>query len=349
MFFLTRAGSGKPRAVPKPIAEFNIDFQSVIYIIEVMRRLKFFVLLMILLTLSLYPFSLTFKQVGGYEDNAVYTDVKVLGRYAFLVAGNRGVHIFDVSNSYFPKKISVIESMDQSFAIDIKGFNLYIADGMGGVRIFDIRNKSKPEQLSFIPTSEKSLDLKISGDYCFVADGYGGFRIFDVSKPFFPREISHWDESGYVNSIEVIHDYAFFGDEKGILALLTSAKPDSLNQYKRLSELGPVNKIVTDGKFLFAASNERGLLVADISDISNPLLKELPGKYSRIDNMFLSGFYLYIVQNGQLGVLNILAPFNPYSSGSLYINTEVVSVFVRGNLVYAACGVDGFKIFKISD
>lgn len=343
LFFLLTAKSEGLKA------QCKVDFQAVIYIIETMRGLKFFVLLMILLTLSLYPFSLTFKQVGEYEENAVYTDVKVLGSYAFLVAGNRGVHIFDVSNSYSPKKISVIESMDRSYAIDIKGFNLYIADGMAGVRIFDIRNKSKPEQLSFIPTSEKSLDLVVSGDYCFVADGYGGFRIFDISKPFFPREISNWDESDYVNSIEVIHDYAFFGDEKGILSLLTSVEFDSLNQYKRISEFGPVNKIVSDGRFLFAASNERGLLVADISDVSNPLLQELPGKYSRIDNMFLSGFYLYAIQNGQLGVLNMLVPFNPYSSGNLSINTEVVSVFVSGNLVYAACGVDGFKIFKISD
>lgn len=314
-----------------------------------MIRLAFFLLVLILLSLSLYPFSLTFEQIAEYEENAVYTDLKVVGIYAFLVAGNKGVHVFDVSNPYFPKKISVIESMGRSYAIDVKGFNLYIADGIGGVRIFDVRNKENPEQLSFVPTSEKSLDLIVSGDYCFVADGEGGFRIIDISESFFPEEILNWDKSDYVNSIEVVHDYAFFSDEKGVLGILVSGAPDSLDEYKRIIELGPVNKIISDGRYLFAASNERGLLVAEISDVSRPLLQELPGKYSGIDDMFLSGFFLYVVQNGRVEVLNILVPFNPEFSGNIYTNTEISAVFVVGSLVYAACGADGFKIFKISD
>jgi hypothetical protein len=314
-----------------------------------MKRLPIFLLAMSFLPFAIFPFSLSFEQEGEYEDNNIYTGVKVLGRYAFLVAGKDGVHIFDVSNINFPRRISEIGSMDRSHAIDIKGFNLYVADGTAGVRIFNIRNKSKPKQISFIPTKRKSLDLVVSGDYCFVADGAGGFRLIDISKPFFPYEVSSWRGSDYVNSVAVAHDYAFIADEKGILSLLTSNNPDSLAEYKRISEFGPVNKIVSDGRFLFAASSERGLLVAEISDVSHPLLQELPGKYSRIDDMFLSGFYLYVVQNGRVGVLNMLVPFNPYFSGNIYSNTEVSSVCVRGNLVYAACGIDGFKIFKISE
>jgi hypothetical protein len=314
-----------------------------------MKSPAFFLLTIFFLPFSLFPLDLSFEQIGEYEENAVYTDVVIVGRYAFLLAGNKGVHIFDVSNTYFPKKISVIESMDRSYAIDVEGFNLYVADGMAGVRIFDIRNKSKVKQVSFIPTSQKSLDLMVSGDYCFVADGKGGFRVIDISKPYFPYEISSWKESDYVNSIALTHDYAFFSDEKGILSLLISDGPDSLNKYKRISEFKPISKIVSNGQFLFAASTERSLLVADITNISRPLLQELPGEYSRIDDMFLSGFYLYVVQNGRAGVLNMLVPFNPYFSGNIYTNAEVSAVFVRGNLVFAACGADGFKIFKISE
>ncbi len=314
-----------------------------------MKRLTFFVLWVVSVPFSLFSLNLYFEPLGEYEEYAVYTDVEVLGRYAFLVAGNKGVHIFDVSNLNFPRKISVIESMDCSYAIDIKGFNLYVADGMGGVRIFDVRNKSKPEQISFIPTSQKSLDVIVSGDYCFVADGKGGFRVFDISKPYFPYEISSWKESDYVNSIALAYDYAFFSDEKGILSLLISAEPDSLNEYKRISGFSPINKIVSNGRFLFAASSERGLLVGEVLSVSHPLLQELPGKYGNIEDMFLSGFYLYVVQNGSVGVLNMLVPFNPYFSGNIYTDAVVSAVFVRDNLVYAACGADGFRIFKISE
>ena len=314
-----------------------------------MKILIFFVLPIIFLPLSLFPFFISFEPLGEYEENAIYTDVEIFGSYAFLIAGNKGVHIFDVSDPYLPRKISVIESMDCSYAIDIKGFNLYIADGMGGVRIFDIRDKIKPEQISFIPASQKSLDVKVSGDYCFVADSRGGVMVIDISKPYFPYDLSSWKESDYVNSIALAHDYAFFSDKKGILSLLISDEPDSLHEYKRIVEFGPTNKIISNGRFVFAASSERGLLVADVSDVSNPLLQELSGKYGSIEDIFLSGFYLYIVQNGRVGVLNMLVPFTPYFSGNIYTDAIVSAVFVRDNLVYAACGADGFRIFKISE
>jgi hypothetical protein len=314
-----------------------------------MKRLFFFFWMIILLPFSIFGFSLSFEEMGEYEDNAFYSDVEVSGKYAFLVAGNRGVHIFDVSNPYFPKKISEIESMDYSYAIAVKGFCLYIADGRGGVRVFDIRDKSKPEQISFMPSDDKALDLVVFGDYCFVADGKGGLLIVDISKPFFPSEISVWKESDYVNSIEVVQDYAFFSDERGVLSLLTSGVPDSLDEYERISDLGPTRKIISDGRFLFAALNEGNLLVMDISNISHPLLQELPGKYGGVRDIFISGFYLYIVQNGRLEVLNMLVPFNPYSSGFFLTVEEVFAISVVGPFVYAACGIDGFRIFKISD
>lgn len=309
----------------------------------------FFLVAIFFLSFSSFSLSLSFEEKGDFEDNIIYTDVKVLGSYAFLVAGKDGIHIFDVSDINFPRKISIIESMNHSYDIDIKGFNLYVADGTAGVRIYDIRNKKKPKQISFIPTDKKSLELMVSGDYCFVAEAQGGFRLIDISKPTFPHEISSWDGLGYVNSIAVSHDYAFFASEKGVFYLLISNDPDSFDEYRKISEYGPVNNIVSNGRFLFASSVERGLLVAEISNVSYPLLQELPGKYSGIGDMFLSGFYLYVVRNGRLAVINMLVPFNPYFSGSVYTDTEISGVFIRDNLVYAACGMDGFRIFKISE
>lgn len=314
-----------------------------------MKKMAFLILTIIILPFELFSLPFSFKQVGEYEENAIYTDVEVLSTYAFLVAGNKGVHIFDVSDISFPRKIAVVESMDEISAIYIDGFNLYVADGTAGVRIFDIRNKKKPEEISFIPTSQKSLDVMVRGDYCFVAEGKGGFRLMNVSKPAFPYEITRWNKSEYVNSIEVVDEYAYFGDEKGVLSLLISDDPDSLDEYKRIVEAGPVNEIISDGRFLFASSSERGLFVADVSDITRPLVQELPGKYSGIKNMFLSGFYLYVVQNGRIGIVNMLVTYNPYFSGDLYTNDDVSGVFVSGNILYAACGIDGFKIFKISE
>ncbi len=313
-----------------------------------MKNLKFFVWLVICLPFNLFSIYLSFEKIGEYEENAVYTDIKVLGRYAFLVAGNKGVHIFDISNPYHINKVAEIESVDYSYAIDLKGFDLYIADGIGGVRIFDVRNKRDPKQITFIPTSHKSVDLKVSADYCFVADDEGGFRIINISRPVFPEEISIWDESEKVRLIEVVDDYVYLTDEKGILAL-RFASPDSLENYRRLVEAESIKDIFSDDRLLFISSDSRGLLIVDISNISNPLIRELPNKYSGIGDFYLSGFYLYTVQDNIIWALNILTPFNPSPEGKMALSVDVSAVCVSGNLLYAACGFNGFQIFKITE
>jgi len=312
-----------------------------------MKKISFFLLFVILLPFNLFSLYLSFEKIGEYRENAVYTDIRVIGKYAFLIAGKDGVHIFDVSRPSSPSKISVIESMDYSYSIDIKGFNLYIADGTGGVKIFDIRDKGNPEQISFIPTRHKSIDLKVSGDYCFVAEGEGGLKIIDISKPIFPDEVSVWDKSDYVNSVEVVHDYVYLSDEKGVLGFSIS-NPDSLDNYKRIGAIESINQVISDGHFLFASSFENGLLVAEIMDVSHPLVQVLP-KYSCIENICLSGFYLYFVQGSIIGALSMLVPFNPYLSGNVGFAGSVSAVYVTGNLLYVTCGFDGFKILKISD
>jgi hypothetical protein len=312
-----------------------------------MESLKFLVYLAVFLPFNLFSLYLSFEEIGEYRENAVYIDIIVIGKYAFVVAGNDGVHILDVSRPNSPRKISVIESMDYSYAIDIKGFNLYVADGAGGVRIFDVKDKSNPKQISFIPTRYESVDLEVSGDYCFIADEKGGFKIIDISKPVFPDEVSVWDESDYVNSVEVVHDYAYLSDGKGVLGF-PIANPDTLGVYKRIGEIESADQIISDGRFLFASSLGNGLLIAEIMDVNHPLVQVLP-RYSGIENIYLSGFYLYFTQGSMIGVLNMLIPFNPYPSGNIGLSGNVSAVYVTGNLLYAVCGFDGLKILEISD
>jgi hypothetical protein len=302
---------------------------------------------MTLLSVNLFSLHLSFEKVGEYEENAVYTDIKVVGQYAFLVAGNDGVQIFDISNSRSPIKLSTIGSLDYSHSIDVEGFNLYVADGSAGVRIFDITDKKNPDQISFIPTKHSSIDLDVSGNFCFVADEEGGLKIIDVSRPFFPDEVLVWDKSDYVGAIEVVHDYIYLSDKEGVLTLLLDGI-DSLDDYERIGDMESINHIISDGRFLYASSPENGMFISQIMDVSHPLVQIL-SKYKGVENIFISGFYLYFAQGNLIGALNVLVPFNPYLSGSVSFAEEISSVYVSGNLLYITCGFGGFKILKISD
>jgi hypothetical protein len=100
---------------------------------------------------------------------------------------------------------------------------------------------------------------------------------------------------------------------------------------------------------MFASSDRKGLLVTDVADIEHPLTQQMPGIYMGIEDIFVSGFYLYIVQKNLIRVFNILVPFNPKLEGSVFFPGEVSGIYVGGNLLYAACGFDGFKIIKIEE
>jgi hypothetical protein len=312
-----------------------------------MKRFIFSILSLFFITFSLFSDILSFETIGEYEGDAVYTKVKVVGRYGFLVAGEKGIQIFDLSRPHMPKKISEIGSMGYSYSLDVKGFRLFLADGAGGVRIFDIRDKENPQQISFIPTNNSSLDLKISGDYCYVAEGKGGLRIIDISKPIFPQEISNW-KSDYVKSVEVVDDFAYLAAQKGILILQIS-KPDFLGDSLWINVIDSVDKVVSDGRFIFAYSNKQGLIVSDVSDVEHPLVHKMSDIYIGIEDIFVSGFYLYAVKGNLVWVFNILNPFDPKFEGKAVFPGEVSGIFVNGNLLYAACGFDGFKIIKIEE
>jgi hypothetical protein len=312
-----------------------------------MKRFFAFILSIFFIPFDLFSVYLSLETIGEYEEDAVYTKVKVIGRYGFLVAGKKGIHIFDISRPHSPVKISEIESMGCSYSLDVKDFKLFLADGTGGVRIFDIRDKKNPRQISFIPTNRYSIDLKISGDYCYVAEGEGGLRIVDISKPFFPQEISNW-KSDYVKSVEIVDDYAYLATQNGVLILQIS-NPDSLVEPLRINAIDSVNKVISDGRLIFASSEKKGLLISDIADIEYPLVQKMPGIYADTEDIFISGFYLYIVQKNLIRVFNILSPFNPKLEGTAIFPGEVSGIYVGANLLYAACGFDGFKIIEIGE
>lgn len=301
---------------------------------------------MIFYPFTLFTMNLSFEKIGGYEENAVYSEVKVIGGFGFLVAKKNGVHIFDLSNPHMPRKISEIESTGRAYSIDIQGLRLFLADGSGGLRIFDIRDKKNPRQISFVPTNYSSLDLQVSGDYCYVAEGKGGLRIIDISKPLFPREISNWNQSGNVIEVKIIGDFAYLATEKGV-SILKVTTPDSIENITSISGFGAINKVVSDGRLLFACNVENDLLVSDISDVKSPLTQKVSRGYSEVKALFLSGFHLYVVRTGAVDVYSILIPFNPQVVGRAIFTGGVVSVYVSGNLLYAASGFDGLEIIKI--
>ncbi len=281
------------------------------------------------------------------EGSGDYHDIKVVGKYGYIVAGKGGVVIVDLSNPASPKKLGEIESMDYTYSLDVQGFKLYIADGKAGIRIFDVRDTENFDQISFIPTNYSCLDVKISGQYGYVAEGEGGFRIINFSQPEFPTEIARYNDSNYIKALDIVNGHAYLTDRKGVI-ILDVSNPDSLINPIRIETIDSVSKVISDGRWLFANGGKEDFIVSNVALPQYPITQKMPRGYKEAKDLFLSGFYLYIAQ-GDFGIsiLNMLIPFSPELVNHILLTEEVCGIDVSGNLLFIASGLDGLNVYQI--
>lgn len=286
-------------------------------------------------------------EIGNLEDKGYYSDIKVDGKHGYVVAGKEGVVILDLSNPAFPKKIGVIESMDYTYSLDKKGLTLFIADGRAGVRIFDISDMKNFSQSSFIPTKYSSLDIEVDGQYIYVAEGEGGLRIIDISQLEFPTEIARFNSKINVRSLDIADGNAYLANSEGII-ILDIRNVDSLKNPTFIKTIDSVYKVISDGRWLFASGGSKDFIVSNIAFPQYPLTQKIQGNFTGIEDIFISGFHLYLAK-GESGVsiLNLLSPLNPEVVNHTLLIPEAKGIVVSGNLLFVTAGYDGLKVYTI--
>lgn len=127
-------------------------------------------------------------------------DVFVVGKYAYVAAGELGLQIFDISNPSKPMLVGGFDSSGSAQGVFVRGNYAYLADGKEGLRIVDITDPKSPKETGGLaprnPQGAKksadsiqpgAMDVFVVGNYAFVACGIGGLQIVDVTDPTKPN------------------------------------------------------------------------------------------------------------------------------------------------------------------
>ncbi|MFH1860580.1 MAG: hypothetical protein ABH870_06170, partial [bacterium] len=119
-------------------------------------------------------------------------DVFVVGKYAFVAAGEMGLQIFDISNPYKPRLLGGYDSSGSAQGVFVRGNYAYLADGGEGLRVVDITDPTSPKETGGLaprnPFGAKkpqkddgvqpgAMDVYVVGNYAFVACGIGGMQV----------------------------------------------------------------------------------------------------------------------------------------------------------------------------
>jgi hypothetical protein len=150
---------------------------------------------------------------GSLTPSGNLTDVRVLGNYAYVAAGVRGILVFDISNKASPQFVTPISTSAPAVDLSVAGgAMLYVAqsDGLG---IYSLANPASPQVLSVTDVGFPAIgvDVDPQRNVAVVALGANGLRVVDVANPAAPVSKGLLP-GGQVNDVVVRGTTAFLAD-----------------------------------------------------------------------------------------------------------------------------------------
>lgn len=202
---------------------------------------------------------------AGYGNNS---DILVNGNYVYIASYSRGIKIIDVSNPYFPILMPTLSVYGSVYSLAQIGNTLF-AGNDPTLQSFDVTNPDTPFQLGRSISSLEVYSLAAYGEYLIgVADGSVLFSM-DVSQPVSTLPLANHFTGGDASNITFDGFYGFVanGDEGLFIRSAASAGEVSVTPLP-----GFLHNVTLDGDLAYLPMDDWGLQIADVSDVTNPIL-----------------------------------------------------------------------------
>ena len=237
---------------------------------------------------------------GATTDVWAHAGYAYTGTFSNPCGGNpgAGVWIWDVGNANKVDFVGIIPSPTGSRANDVRvaamnsgdilvHSNESCAGGPGGFEIYNVDDPANPSQLASVQTDDVNLLLRDglgfvdfgvhnlflftqgSNDYvaATVESEFGNFQIYDITDPSNPSRVGFWGaEQLLLPGVDWVNTTDFGGVILPADAYLFSGFGASQNRF-----LHDVT-ITADGTQAYLANWDAGLVLLDISDVTNPTL-----------------------------------------------------------------------------
>jgi len=279
--------------------------------------------------------------------------------YLYVVSGSAGGAAADeglrILDAYNPGNIgyeSFVETPGQAYGVFVAGNYAYVADGDQGLQVIDVSDKVTPGAPVNEDTSGTAYGVFVSGNYAYVADGGSGLQIIDVSDKSDPGAPVNEGTSGTAYGVFVSGSYAYVADGGSGLQIIdvsTQSSPSTSGSY---DTDGTAYGVYVSGRYAYVADGVQGLKIIDVSDKSSPSIVGSYDTDGTARGVFVQNGYAHIADgtNG-LVVLDVSDPTDPSKINAWSTDTtaEALGVHVVGEYVYAAEGLGGAAIYRLTD
>jgi hypothetical protein len=302
--------------------------------------------------LSIYNISdsISFQNLGSYQDSLIYRDFLLSAETGFVIYGgdNSSLKIIDVSNVSNPLLINEYYVPDKSFGVIIKDDYAYVANGGLGLQIVDVIDVENPFRTGFVNTHSNANDIAVSGDYAYVIDRILGLYIINISDQYNPVISGQIPTQGIPNGVFVDGIYAYIAIHGGleIIDVSDPVAPVSVGYFNGNS---PAYNVFVSDNYAYLTCGQSGLKIIDVSDPADPFL--ITSAYSDYAvGISCCDNYAYIADiSAGLIIYDISDPANPSFSGQCPTQDNARDVFISDNYAFVADSHFGIKVIDVAD
>ncbi|NHJ84382.1 MAG: hypothetical protein FK734_02910 [Asgard group archaeon] len=205
-------------------------------------------------------------------------DLKIYGDFAFLVAEDDGMLIFNVSDISNPILVSQYLRYGDAEGIFVNDDLAFLSCGYSGLDIIDISDITKPKLISHFTDNGSIVCCAVQGSYLFYGENYqvgtAGIGVLDISNIYFPKKIFLYIEAnlGFVKEMVINDNNLYFTTQNGVMKF-DIEDPYHTELLKQLRGYSYIEGSFIDfeNNLLYLTSFYYGFIIYDIQDFYNPV------------------------------------------------------------------------------
>lgn len=233
---------------------------------------------------------------------------------------------------------------NNTYTVAARGKYLYLANGDAGLKVLDITRPENPELVYEYDTAGYCTGFDLQAHYLYVINGWS-FLIFSLNNPARPELIATLP-TVYIEHVTVVGKYAYIAAYAPELLVVDISIPEQPVPVASIPTEERIYEIASDGKYLYVADDAEGLLLFSLANPAEPMLAgtlKLP-KHCRFVALKDKKAYVTALAGG-LHVVDIREPNQPALLYTHQVDSQVVTVCMRGKYVYGAFW-DRFKVLE---
>lgn len=211
--------------------------------------------------------------LGAVDLPGTLTGVEVSGDFAYVTAGDQGLHVVNVANRNAPVLVATRETSGNANDVHVAGSFVYVADGTAGLQVVDVTDPLNPVLRGSVSGIGDAQDVAVKGNLAFVASGSIGLQVVDVSNPDAPTSIGTASTTAAAIGVDVSPDgrMAVIAEGGAGLQIVDVSDPTRPSVVGNLAG-GDARDVVIREQTVFVADGGRSLSTVDISDPRAPVL-----------------------------------------------------------------------------